>query len=88
MLNAVSDPRLVAYVRPGDRSVGPQLEAAQQLRNVWGAFRIDGQVPSGPALLVDDISDSRWTLTVVGRHLRLAGCTCGYPFVLAKAVSG
>jgi ATP-dependent DNA helicase RecQ len=62
--------------------------SAQQLSNVWGAFEISGDVPSGPALLVDDISDSRWTLTVIGRGLRIAGCTRVYPFVLAKAMSG
>ena len=62
--------------------------SAQQFRNVWGAFEIAGDVPSGPALLVDDISDSRWTLTVIGRELRLAGCSHVYPFVLAKAMSG
>ncbi|MFL5736812.1 MAG: RecQ family ATP-dependent DNA helicase [Actinomycetota bacterium] len=61
--------------------------SAQQLRNVWGAFGISGEVPSGPALLVDDISDSRWTLTVIGRELRLAGCARVYPFALAKALS-
>src|SRR5204863_3048331 len=61
--------------------------SAQQLRNVWGAFEISGEVPSRPALLVDDISDSRWTLTVIGRELRLAGCARVYPFALANALS-
>jgi ATP-dependent DNA helicase RecQ len=61
--------------------------SAQQLRNVWGAFEMRGAVPAEPVLLVDDLSDSRWTLTVVGRALRLAGSGPVWPFVLAQAVS-
>jgi ATP-dependent DNA helicase RecQ len=61
--------------------------SAQQLRNVWEAFEIRGEVPAEPVLLVDDLGDSRWTLTVVGRALRLAGSGPVSPFVLAQAVS-
>jgi ATP-dependent DNA helicase RecQ len=76
--------RKVAENQPQNR----MENSAQQFRNVWGAFEVIGEVPSGPALLVDDISDSRWTLTVIGRELGLGGCKRVYPFVLAKAVSG
>ncbi len=61
--------------------------SAQQLRNVWNAFEVVGDVSPDPVLLVDDIYDSRWTLTVIGRALRLAGSGPVFPFVLAKAVS-
>jgi ATP-dependent DNA helicase RecQ len=62
--------------------------SAQQLRNVLEAFEIVGEVPPGePVLLVDDVSDSRWTLTVIGRSLRLAGSGPVFPFALATAVS-
>lgn len=45
----------------------------RQFANVWGAFAVDG-VPAGePVLLVDDLADSRWTLTVVGAALLEAG---------------
>ena len=37
----------------------------------------------GPVLLVDDLADSRWTLTVAGRALRLAGAPAVLPFALA-----
>ena len=61
--------------------------SAQQLRNVLEAFEIAGEVPPAePVLLVDDISDSRWTMTVIGRSLRLAGSGPVFPFVLATAV--
>lgn len=55
----------------------------QQYRNVVDAFEIAGEVRSGPVLLVDDIVDSRWTLTVVGSLLRAAGTGPVYPFALA-----
>jgi ATP-dependent DNA helicase RecQ len=42
-------------------------------------------VPSGPVLLVDDVVDSGWTLTLVAILLRLNGSGPVYPFALAKA---
>ena len=55
----------------------------QQYRNVRDAFEIVGGVPSGSVLLVDDMVDSRWTLTVVGSRLREAGAGPVLPFALA-----
>ena len=37
----------------------------------------------GPVLLIDDIADSRWTITVAARALRRAGAANVLPFVLA-----
>jgi ATP-dependent DNA helicase RecQ len=34
-------------------------------------------------LLVDDLADSRWTMTVAGRALRRAGASAVLPFALA-----
>jgi ATP-dependent DNA helicase RecQ len=39
----------------------------------------------GPVLLVDDVVDSRWTLTVAARELRLAGAEAVLPLVLGTA---
>jgi ATP-dependent DNA helicase RecQ len=61
--------------------------SSQQYANVAGAFEIAARPPPGPVLLVDDITDSRWTLTVIGVALREAGSGPVHPFVLAKAVS-
>ena len=36
-------------------------------------------------LLVDDLADSRWTMTVAGRELRRAGAPAVLPFALALA---
>jgi ATP-dependent DNA helicase RecQ len=72
------------------RETKPQKElenSQQQFRNVWGALGVSGEPVSGdPVLLVDDLSDSRWTLTVAGSVLREAGSGPVTPFVLAKAV--
>ncbi len=57
--------------------------SAQQHQNVSGAFVAAGPVASGPVLLVDDIADSRWTLTEVGGVLRAAGVDAVIPFALA-----
>ena len=62
--------------------------SAQQVRNVWEAFEVAGDVPDGPVLLVDDLADSKWTLTVVARALLLAGSGPVHPFVLATAIAG
>ena len=59
--------------------------SAQQLRNVWGAFEIRGELPDGPVLLVDDIVDSRWTMTVIAAALQAAGSGPVLPFALADA---
>ncbi|CAN5133062.1 RecQ family ATP-dependent DNA helicase [soil metagenome] len=69
------------------RSTAPQSEmenSAQQVRNVYGAFAV-ADAPPGPVLLVDDVVDSRWTLTVVGAELRAVGAAAVFPFVLAKS---
>ena len=72
------------------RETKPQMElenSHQQFANVWGAFAVEG-VPAGePVLLVDDLVDSRWTLTIAGATLLQAGSGLISPFVLAKSVS-
>lgn len=39
----------------------------------------------GPVLLVDDMIDSRWTMTVAGALLRSHGCSAVFPFALARS---
>ena len=67
------------------RTIEPQGEmhnSTAQLRNLWGAFSITSPV-EGDCLLIDDRIDSRWTVTVVARELRLAGCQRVVPVALA-----
>ena len=70
------------------RAIDPQSHmhnSAQQVTNLWDAFTAGGDVPSGPVLLVDDLVDSRWTLTVAAAALLDAGSGPVLPFALAKA---
>jgi ATP-dependent DNA helicase RecQ len=54
---------------------------------VWERFGVDGldsdAFTGRPVLLVDDLVDSRWTVTVAGRALRRAGASAVLPFVAA-----
>lgn len=56
----------------------------QKCWNVRGAFNITDEVRTESVLLVDDIVDSRWTLTEVGIELRRAGSGPVHPFALAE----
>jgi ATP-dependent DNA helicase RecQ len=58
--------------------------SAQQIANVSDVFEVSGKAPTGPVLLVDDVSDSRWTMTVLGDLLIEAGSGPVYPFAVAK----
>jgi ATP-dependent DNA helicase RecQ len=65
----------------------PQAEmsnTAQQSGNVAGKFAVTGSVPEGPVLLVDDLIDSRWTVTTIGVLLREAGAGPVLPIALAR----
>jgi ATP-dependent DNA helicase RecQ len=58
-----------------------------QLDNVRAKLGLDpaGSVPAGAVLLVDDLVDSRWTMTVAGSLLTAAGSGPVLPFALAEA---
>ena len=56
----------------------------QQLRNIHDVYEVVPPVPPGPVLLVDDVVDSRWTVTVVGTALREAGSGPVIPVALAR----
>jgi ATP-dependent DNA helicase RecQ len=60
----------------------------QQARNVSEAFQVVAACPSGPVLLIDDVVDSRWTLTVAGCLIREAGGGPVLPLALAEAALG
>lgn len=64
-----------------------QANSVQQARNVDGSMEVrlpDEDLPSGPVLLIDDMVDSRWTLTVAAWLLRSAGSGEVLPLALAK----
>jgi ATP-dependent DNA helicase RecQ len=74
----------------------PGGNSAYRLASVWGQFEWaggdtgagtaaaeDAPLPNGPILLVDDLVDSRWTLTIAAKALREAGADSVLPFALA-----
>ena len=61
--------------------------STQQARNIDGSLAIRvGPLPVGPVLLVDDMVDSRWTLTIATWLLRSNGS--GEVFPLGLALTG
>lgn len=65
-----------------------QQNRFHQCRNLDGVFAIATGIPTGPVLLVDDIVDSGWTLTVASALLRQAGCSLVWPVALATTSAG
>lgn len=60
--------------------------SVQQARNIDGSLALNGQpILPGPVLLVDDIVDSRWTLTVSAWLLRKNGSGAVWPMALSQA---
>ena len=59
--------------------------STQQARNIDGSLALNGQpIPHGPVLLVDDMVDSRWTLTVAAWLLRQNGSDEVWPMALSQ----
>ncbi|WP_307872922.1 RecQ family ATP-dependent DNA helicase [Paractinoplanes ovalisporus] len=81
----------------GTVQAAPSAEAegrgnsAQRVRALHDAFTVPPAVAaelpalSGPVLLVDDLVDSGWTMTLAGRALRQAGAEGVLPLALAVA---
>jgi ATP-dependent DNA helicase RecQ len=79
-------PFLPVLVRTGEPPEQKTMQnSTMQARNVLGTISVEGKVPSEPVLLVDDIIDSGWTLTMSGYLLRSHGSGEVYPFALAQA---
>jgi ATP-dependent DNA helicase RecQ len=70
---------------------GARGNSAQRVLALHEAFEVPAEVASdlsalpGPVLLVDDLVDSGWTMTLAGRALRRAGAGAVMPLALAVA---
>lgn len=75
---------------PDARPLARSTNSAFRVRDVWHRFAVPEAMRQeltqldGPVLLVDDLVDSRWTITVAGRLLRAAGADAVLPFVLGS----
>ncbi|MFC5723672.1 RecQ family ATP-dependent DNA helicase [Streptomyces gamaensis] len=79
----------LAYRETEDGGHVPRSNSAQRLRALEGALTVPAPLAAalaeagGPVLLVDDLTDSGWTLAVAARLLRRAGAGEVLPLVLA-----
>jgi ATP-dependent DNA helicase RecQ len=79
---------LLGVLPPAGEGGGARGNSAQRVRTLYGALTPPDHLSTldGPVLLVDDLVDSGWTMTMAARQLRLAGAPLVLP--LALAVSG
>ncbi|MEN3299134.1 DEAD/DEAH box helicase [Pseudonocardia sp.] len=80
---------LLGTLPPAGERPGAHENSAQRLAAVWHGFDTsalpDLSGVGGPVLLVDDVVDSGWTMTVAARALRKAGAPAVLPLALAQA---
>jgi len=57
--------------------------AYYQAKNLDGVFEVENNIPDKPVLLIDDVIDSGWTVTVVSALLRQKGSGKVFPASLA-----
>lgn len=65
-----------------------QQNRFHQCRNLDGVFAIPGTIPRDPVLLVDDVIDSGWTMTIIAALLRRSGSGVVWPVALATSSVG
>ncbi|MGW7517090.1 DEAD/DEAH box helicase [Streptomyces sp. NPDC054796] len=79
----------VAYAEDAPPLTTPRSNSAQRLRALHGALTVPPGLAAavaeggGPVLLVDDFTETGWTLAVAARMLRQAGAEGVLPLVLA-----
>ena len=89
LAGALGLPFHVVLGRTQDHQEQKEMEnSAYQARNVWESLVVSSAPPPGPVLLVDDIVDSRWTMTVAAYKLRLRGSGEVFPLALSLAGGG
>ena len=79
----------LALAAPPDRPAS-RTNSAQRVRALQGSFAVTGEqraslmrLDEPVVLLVDDLVDTGWTMTLAGRELRAAGAAAVLPFALA-----
>lgn len=89
LANALALPFLpvVTKIKVNEPQKGQQ-NRFHQCQNLDGVFGIEGDVLAGAVLLVDDVVDSGWTLTVIAALLRQAGSGPVWPLALTTSSLG
>ena len=79
---------LLGVLPPTGDGGGARGNSAQRVRTLHGGFAPPDELAAqlstldGPVLLVDDLVDSGWTMTMAARQLRLAGAPLVLPLAL------
>jgi ATP-dependent DNA helicase RecQ len=90
-IGRIPDLGSLGYSGPG-RS-GRQYNSAQRLRAVWDRIVVPAAIGAelarldGPVLVVDDVIETGWTMTVAAMRLREAGASWVLPLALVAAAS-
>lgn len=88
LAGALNLPFAAVLEKTDDRPAQKEMaNSSQQARNVDGSLAIRGTVPTGPVLLVDDMVDSKWTLTVAAYLLTTHGSGPVFPLALASTAN-
>jgi ATP-dependent DNA helicase RecQ len=90
LADAIKLPFVAALVKTDDRPEQKTMaNSTQHALNIDGSLELIGEeLPAGPVLLVDDMADSRWTITVSAWLLRSGGSGEVWPLALAQAGPG
>jgi ATP-dependent DNA helicase RecQ len=83
---ALGLPFHMVFAKTDDRPEQKTMaNSTQQACNIDGSLELNSQpVPQGPVILVDDMVDSRWTLTVAAWLLRKSGSGEVWPMALSQ----
>lgn len=86
LANALGLPFTMTLVKTDNRPEQKAMaNSIQQARNIDGSLAVGAEaIPGGPVLLVDDMVDSRWTLTVAAWLLRQHGAGPVWPLALGQ----
>lgn len=82
-------PLVEAIAKPRDATRQQTMQNSQQAsRNAWEILSVVGKAPDGPVLLLDDVVNTRWTITAAAYKLRDAGAAEVHPLVLCQLPTG
>ena len=87
LANRLKLPFVQLLQKQGTKQQKEMENSNYQCRNAWDSFSMVQGAINVPKriILVDDIVDSGWTLTVCGYRLAQAGCELVFPFALADS---
>jgi ATP-dependent DNA helicase RecQ len=91
LAGALHLPFVPAVIKTGPTHPQKEMQnSAQQASNLDGVFRVNipATFKNQPVFLVDDIVDSRWTMTIISALLKQAGSGTVYPLALADTSKG